>query len=77
MPLSFVNIIFTAVVLFYGWPLWSLTILSLLVLGGTVWIIVNNPGTRLERNTVTVYSAGSLRTPRSSTPVEAGQAASD
>ena len=77
VPLSFVNIVITGIVLFYGWPLWSLTILSLLVLGGTVWIIVNNPGTRLERNTVTVYSAGSLRTPRSSTPVEAGQAASD
>ncbi|MCH8060943.1 MAG: NADH-quinone oxidoreductase subunit NuoH [Chloroflexi bacterium] len=76
VPLSFVNIVITAVVLFYGWPLWSLTLLSLLFLGGTVWIIVNNPGTSLERHTVTVYSAGSLRRPASSTPVEAGQVAS-
>ena len=77
VPLSFVNIVITGVVLFYGWPLWSLTILSLLTLGGTLWIIVNNPGTKLERHTVTVYSTGSLRRPPSSTPVEAGQAASD
>ena len=77
VPLSFVNIIITAVVLFYGWPLWSLTLLSTLTLGGTVWIIVNNPGTNLERHTVTVYSASSLRRPASSTPVEAEQAASD
>ena len=77
VPLSFVNIVITGVVLFYGWPLWSLTILSLLALGGTVWIIVNNPGTKLERNTVTVYSADRLRRQPSSTPVEAGEAASD
>ena len=77
VPLSFVNIVITAVVLFYGWPLWSLTILSLLILGGTIWIIVNNPGTRLERDTVTVYSAESMRTPPSSTPVEATRTASD
>ncbi|MCH7624383.1 MAG: NADH-quinone oxidoreductase subunit NuoH [Chloroflexi bacterium] len=77
VPLSFVNIIITAVVLFYGWPLWSLTLMSTLTLGGTVWIIVNNPGTSLERHTVTVYSADSLRRPASSTPVDAGQVASD
>ena len=34
VPLSFVNIVLTAVVLFYGLPLWTLTVMSLIVLGG-------------------------------------------
>ncbi len=54
VPLSFVNIVITAIVLFYGWPLWSLTVMSLLLLGGTFYPIVKNPGTRMERHTVTV-----------------------
>ena len=32
IPLSFVNIILTAVYLFYGWPTWSMTLMSLAVL---------------------------------------------
>ena len=54
VPLSFTNIVIPAIVLFYGWPLWSLTALSLLLLGGTFYPIVKNPGTRMERHTVTV-----------------------
>jgi hypothetical protein len=61
VPLSFLNIIATAVVLFYGWPLWSLTIVSLLLLGGTVYIIFRNPGTNMRRETVSVVSARDLR----------------
>ena len=48
VPLSFLNIIATAVVLFYGWPLWSLSIISLLLLGGTVYVIFRNPGTDMR-----------------------------
>ncbi len=33
VPLSFVNIVITAVYLFYGWPWWSLTIMSLALSG--------------------------------------------
>jgi NADH-quinone oxidoreductase subunit H len=61
VPLSFVNIVLTAVVLFYGFPMWVLTIVSLIVLGGTFYIIARHPGTNLERHTVKVYSASSLR----------------
>ena len=61
VPLSFLNIVATAVVMFYGWPLWTLTLISLVLLGGTAYIIFRRPGARLERNTVTVYSASSLR----------------
>ena len=37
VPLSFVNVIITAVYLFYGWPSWSLTLMSLAILGATFW----------------------------------------
>lgn len=56
VPLSFINIVITGIVLFYGWPLWTLTVLSLVLLGGTFYLIVKNPGTSIERNTVTVHA---------------------
>ncbi|MCH8309479.1 MAG: NADH-quinone oxidoreductase subunit NuoH [Chloroflexi bacterium] len=56
VPLSFINIVITGIVLFYGWPLWTLTVLSLVLLGGTFYLIVKNPGTRVARNTVTVHA---------------------
>lgn len=55
VPLSFINIVVTGVVLFYGWPLWTLTIISLVLLGGMLYLIKANPGTRMERKTVTVH----------------------
>ena len=64
VPLSFINIVMTGVVLFYGWPIWSLTILSLLLLSGVVYIIFRNPGTDMERRTVRVLPANELRPTR-------------
>ena len=63
VPLSFVNIVITGIVLFYGWPLWTLTLMSLVLLGGTVYVISRYQGTTLERMTVRVYPAygGRLR----------------
>ena len=61
VPLSFLNIVATATVLFYGWPLWVLTAISLVLLGGTVYIIFRRPRPEAERGTVTVRSASSLR----------------
>ena len=55
VPLSFVNIVITGIVLFYDWPLWALTLMSLILLGGTFYLIFKHPGTNLERMTVTVY----------------------
>ena len=63
VPLSFLNIVLTGVVLFYEWPLWTLTILSLIVLGGTVYVIAARPGRGASRMTVTVHPARELRTP--------------
>ena len=67
VPLSFINIVVTGVVLFYGWPLWTLTIFSLVLLGGTFYLIAANPGTRMERDTVTVHPvrAGRVISPTS------------
>jgi NADH-quinone oxidoreductase subunit H len=56
VPLSFVNIVITGIVLFYGWPLWTLTLISLVLLGATFYGISRHQGTRLERMTVTVHS---------------------
>ncbi len=61
VPLSFLNIIATGVVLFYGWPLWTLTAISLILLGGAGWIVFENPGTRMKRDTVRVIPASGLR----------------
>ena len=57
VPLSFINIVITGVVLFYGWPLWALTLMSLVLLAGTLYAISRYPGTALERRTVRVYPA--------------------
>ena len=56
VPLAFLNIVSTAVYMFYGWPTWSLTLMSLAALGGTFWGI----GRRMKTTprpeyTVTLY----------------------
>ena len=61
VPLSFVNIVVTGVVLFYGWPLWVLTLLSLLILTGAFYAVTKNAGGGSARDTVTVHPASSLR----------------
>ena len=71
VPLSFVNIVVTGIVLFYGWPLWTLTILSLVLLGGTFYLIAANPGTRMKRHTVTVHMVRAGRVDPSASPVRA------
>ena len=57
VPLSFINIVITGIALFYGWPLWTLTLMSLALLGGTVYAIYRYSGTKMERMTVSVYPA--------------------
>ncbi len=42
IPLSFVNIMITGVQLFYGWPSWSLTLMSLSVLAVPVYLQMRN-----------------------------------
>ena len=76
VPLSFINIVVTGIVLFYGWPLWALTILSLVLLGGTFYIISRYSGTGLERRTVTVHPAR-IERPAPALQAESGAPAED
>ena len=76
VPLSFINIVVTGVVLFYGWPKWSLSVISLVLLAGTFYVIFKRPGTRTERMTVTVHQARAARTPAPATQA-AGPAGGD
>ena len=57
VPLSFINIVITGAVLFYGLHWSALTAMSLILLGATFYVIRRHPGTDLERNTVRVYPA--------------------
>ena len=72
VPLSFINIVVTGSVLFYGWPIWTLSLISLVLLGGTVYLIARYRGTALERMTVRVYPAHGAR--RESAAVPTGPA---
>jgi NADH:ubiquinone oxidoreductase subunit H len=57
VPLSFVNIIITGVYLFYGWPAWTLTIMSLGILVGTAWGLSKRMKTLpAHENTVRLYT---------------------
>ena len=76
VPLSFINIVVTGIVLFYGWPLWALTILSLVLLGGTFYIISRYSGTGLKRRTVTVHPAR-IERPAPALQAESGAPAED
>ena len=72
VPLSFINIVVTGVVLFYEWPKWSLSLISLVLLAGTFYIIFKRPGTKMERMTVTVHPASTARTVAPATQGRAG-----
>ncbi len=73
VPLSFVNIVITGVVLFYGWPLWTLTLISLILLGGTFYLISTYRGSAMERMTVSVHPARIARPePAAAVQQEAG-----
>ena len=61
VPLSFLNIVLTGVVMFYGLSLWVLGVASVVVLGGVFYLISRKPGTEIERDTVAVHAASTLR----------------
>ena len=70
VPLSFLNIVITAVVLFYGFPLWVLTCLSGILLVGAVCIIRLNSSSSMERDTVRLISARDIRSKAKFSPLE-------
>ena len=61
VPLSFINIVVTGVVLFYGWHWAVLTGVSALLLAGSFFVIKQNASADLERMTVRVYLARRVR----------------
>ena len=61
VPLSFLNIVLTAVVLFYGFPLWVLSLISFGLLAATFAVIRKNPGTNMERHTVHIIRGNDLK----------------
>jgi NADH-quinone oxidoreductase subunit H len=63
VPLSFINIVLTGVVMFYRLPMWSLGAVSAIFLILALYVIRNNPGTRISRHTVNVVAAKDLRPP--------------
>ncbi len=61
VPLSFLNIVITGVVTFYGWPLWTLTLLSAAILAASYALIRYHAGAGRKRTSVTVRQASDLR----------------
>ena len=74
VPLSFLNIVMTGAVLFYEWHRSVLTVISLVLLAATFYIIHRHPGRAEARMTVKVYPARARQAEPSPTPA-AGAAA--
>ena len=58
VPLSFVNIVITGMVQYYGWHWSVLTAGSLVSLAGTFYLLTKLAGTHRERMTVTLHEVG-------------------
>lgn len=61
VPLSFINIIVTGTILFYNWPKWSLSLISLVLLVMTCYFIFKQSGAGTNKNTITIHSSRSAR----------------
>ncbi len=61
VPLSFINVVLTACVVFYGLSLWFLSTLSVLILLGGFWLLKKSSGLGSKYNTVTVVSSRELK----------------
>jgi NADH-quinone oxidoreductase subunit H len=55
IPLSFVNLILMSIVMFYDWPLWSMTALSLPALGLAIYFVKRRTQRRVDVSTITMY----------------------
>ena len=71
VPLSFINIVVTGVVLFYGWHWAVLTGVSALLLAGSFFVIKQNASADLETMTVRVYPARASGSPLSERHLDA------
>ena len=70
VPLSFVNIVITAVALFYGWHFLTITLMSVAILAAVLYGIRRRDGTSEQRMTVHVVSARDVRTVKPAVEVE-------
>ena len=61
VPFSFLNIILTSFVLFYEWPLWVLSVLSLGSLSGIIYLITILPKFDKPELSISIFSANELR----------------
>jgi NADH-quinone oxidoreductase subunit H len=57
VPASFLNIVLTGIVLYYGWHWSLLTVMSSLTLAAIGYVIYRRPGTDVRQDTVRVVSA--------------------
>ena len=64
VPLSFVNIVLTGAVLYYGWHWTVITAASLAILAATFFALTRYQGTREERMTVTLVPARAQLSPQ-------------
>ena len=55
IPLSFANLVLVAAVMYYGWPTWTLTLISVPFLAGVVWFASKRYADPRKVNTVRIY----------------------
>ena len=60
IPLSFVNLILISIVMFYDWPLWSMTALSLPVLLAAMYFVKRRTDRQVDVSTITMYRKQTL-----------------
>ncbi|MCH8102954.1 MAG: hypothetical protein IIB28_07360, partial [Chloroflexi bacterium] len=51
----FINLILMAIVMFYGWPLWTMTAFSVPMLAGGAFLIARRNDRKVNTGSVTLY----------------------
>ncbi len=55
VPLSFINIILTGCYMFYGWPTWLMSIISVTILVSVFWLVSKRMNNTKKEYTVHIY----------------------
>ena len=55
VPLSFINIILTGCYMFYGWPAWLMSIISVTILVSVFWLVSKRMNNTKKEYTVHIY----------------------
>ena len=59
VPLSFINIILTGCYMFYGWPTWLMSIISVTILVSVFWLVSKRMNNTKKEYTVHIYKTES------------------